>query len=243
MKTLPSLVVGLVGTFCLVAAGSSYAASPRPDLTDPTLLEALHTAAPHLRAEVLREALSAAACAARDGEAKRSDVLTVIDYSLPSTAKRLWVFDVRERRLLWEELVAHGKNTGDNYAESFSNVDGSKQSSLGLFRTGTTYYGGNGYSLRLHGLEPGVNDLALQRLIVIHGADYVSEDFIHRVGRLGRSWGCPALPRAVAKPVIDRIKGGSLVYAYFSDAPASPRFARSGACHATSGGAAAKVAK
>lgn len=177
-------------------------------------LTTLSRLAPELDRDVLALALDARAEAFRRGEAK-SRTLTVIDYSLPSTAKRLWVFDVPGKRLLFHELVAHGKNTGGNFATKFSNTDGSLQTSLGLFKTGVTYYGKNGYSLKLHGLEPGVNDLALPRTIVIHGAPYVSQDFIRQQGRLGRSWGCPALTQKAARPVIDTIKEGGLVFAYY----------------------------
>lgn len=201
----------------LLLAGVLPATASSAHVADPALYDALRGEAPRLSPDVLRRTLDAVACAQNRGLAKRDDVLTVIDYSLPSTEPRLWVFDLERDELLWKELVAHGKNTGGNVATAFSNVEGSKQSSLGLFRTGTTYYGGNGYSLRLHGLEPGINDRALERFIVMHGADYVSDDFIRRVGRLGRSWGCPALSQTVARNVIDRIKGGSLVYAYYPD--------------------------
>jgi hypothetical protein len=246
--SLARFAVVTLATLALLAGLSpapASAATPTVDLSDPGLFEALHREAPRLRPQVLRTALTAAACAARGGQARRNEVLTVIDYSLPSTQQRLWVFDLAQRRLLWEELVAHGKNTGDDVAKAFSNVNGSKQSSLGLFRTGSTYVGGNGYSLRLHGLEPGINDLALERLIVMHGADYVSEDFIRRVGRLGRSWGCPALGRDVARPVIDAIKGGSLLYAYYPDEQLTggSRYVRAEACGPASGAPAAKIAK
>jgi len=183
----------------------------------PALLAALAAEAPTLDRDVLARALDARACAVAAGEAERDEVLTVIDYSLPSTAKRLWVFDVADRELLYHELVAHGKNTGGNRATKFSNTNGSLQSSLGLFRTADTYYGQNGYSLRLHGLEPGVNHLALPRTIVIHGAWYVSDEFARQQGRIGRSWGCPAVSDEVARPLIDTIKDGSLVFAYYPD--------------------------
>ena len=123
----------------------------------------------------------------------------MIDYSLPSTQPRLWVFDVARGRLLYQELVAHGRNTGEQLAERFSNVEGSKMSSLGLFQTAETYYGSNGYSLRLRGLDAGFNDNALARAIVMHGAPYVSEAIAERLGRLGRSWGCPAVRQEVAR--------------------------------------------
>lgn len=183
---------------------------------DP-LRQSLERLAPTLDRDVLGRALAARDCALAAGEAERDEILTVIDYSLPSTAKRLWVFDVEREKLLFHELVAHGKNTGGNLAQHFSNTDGSLQSSLGLFRTADTYYGKNGYSLRLHGLEEGVNHLALPRTIVIHGAWYVSDDFAKKQGRIGRSWGCPAVPDTVARPLIDTIKDGSLVFAYYPD--------------------------
>jgi hypothetical protein len=166
---------------------------------------------------VLRLALTARDGACTRGLARRADLLTVIDYSLPSTAKRLWVFDVASGEVLFNELVAHGKNTGENYARHFSNRDGSLQTSLGLFRTAGTYVGNNGYSLTLDGLEPGFNDKAARRAVVVHGAPYVSPEFATQHGRIGRSWGCPALSQAVAAKVIDTIKGGSLVFSYYPE--------------------------
>ena len=143
--------------------------------------------------------------------------LSVIDYSRPSHERRLWVIDMRNGDVLFHEYVAHGRNTGLNEARSFSNVMGSKQSSLGLFRTAETYRGQHGYSLNLEGLERGVNDLAYDRRIVMHGAEYVGEAFVKRHGRIGRSWGCPAVDTAVNRPIIDTIKGGSAVFAYYPD--------------------------
>jgi hypothetical protein len=144
-------------------------------------------------------------------------LLTVIDYSLPSTERRLWVIDVAHKRVLFNERVAHGERSGENYAAAFSNRVGSRQSSLGLFRTDDTYDGEHGLSLRLSGLEPGINDRARDRRIVMHGADYVSDGFVATHGRLGRSWGCPALPAGVHAQVIDRIRDGSAVFAYYPD--------------------------
>lgn len=141
-------------------------------------------------------------------------LLTVIDFSLPSSEKRMYVLDLAKKKILFVSYVAHGRNSGENYATSFSNRDGSHQSSLGFYRTANTYNGGNGYSLRLDGLEKGINDKAMQRAIVIHGADYCSENVIRSTGRLGRSFGCPALPRELNKPIIDTIKEGSLLFVY-----------------------------
>ncbi len=166
---------------------------------------------------ILSLALAAADKAVAEVSVKSPKLLTVIDYSRPSTEPRLWVLDRATGKVLWHELVAHGQGTGDNYATSFSNLEGSHQSSLGLFLTENTYEGSNGYSLRLRGLEPGVNDRAEERAIVIHGAPYVSEEFVKKNGRLGRSWGCPALRPEIAHQVIDKIQGGSLVFAYYPD--------------------------
>lgn len=170
-----------------------------------------------IRRDVFEMALSAAQCALRSGDVKDLQTLTVIDYSRPSTRKRLWVFDLRERALLYEELVAHGSGSGMNMATSFSNMPETHQSSLGLFRTDDTYTGRNGYSLRLHGLDAGFNDKAFERAIVMHGAPYVSEEAIKQQGRLGRSWGCPALRAGIAREVIDTVKGSGLVFAYYPD--------------------------
>ena len=182
----------------------------------PNSFELFRAQAPELNPEVLQAALSATTCAQRQDEVKRK-VLSVIDYSLPSTQPRLWVFDLEKRELLFHELVAHGVNTGENMATRFSNIEGSRQSSLGLFLTDKTYIGRNGYSLKLHGLEEGINHRALERTIVLHGAWYVSETFRREHGRLGRSWGCPAVKKEVAKPLIDTIKDGSLLFVYYPD--------------------------
>lgn len=181
------------------------------------LASRLSAAAPAADPKVLALATRAADCARRQGLLDAFRHLAVIDYSRPSTQPRLWVFDVMRGRLLFQELVAHGRNTGTRVAERFSNVEGSKMSSLGLFRTAETYYGSNGYSLRLHGLDPGFNDNALARAIVMHGAPYVSEAIAEQIGRLGRSWGCPAVRAEVARTVIDTLKGGALLFAYYPD--------------------------
>jgi hypothetical protein len=167
--------------------------------------------------DVFQLALGAAQCAVRSGDIKNLTTLTVIDYSRPSTAQRLWVFDLRERALLYQELVAHGSGSGANMATSFSNEPETHQSSIGLFRTDETYVGRNGYSLRLHGLDTGFNDRAYERAIVMHGAPYVSPDVAKAQGRLGRSWGCPALREGIAREVIDTVKGSGLVFAYYPD--------------------------
>ena len=176
------------------------------------------TAIGGIETDVLEMALGAASCAVKSGAVEGPGTLTVIDYSKPSSERRLWVFDLKSKELLYEELVAHGQGSGANMATQFSNNDESHQTSLGLFVTRDTYVGKNGYSLRLDGLDRGVNDRARDRAIVMHGAPYVSEAFVKANGRLGRSWGCPAISAAVAKQMIDRVKGGGLVFAYYPDA-------------------------
>ncbi len=199
-------------------------AQPAPAV-EPVRL-ALERAARDLSPEALSLALDAVAAARAAGAAaSRPDLLTIIDYSLPSTAPRLWVLDLARGERLYHELVAHGRGTGDNYATRFSNTPDSRQSSLGLFLTGGTYQGGNGYSMKLFGLDPGLNDRAEERHIVMHGAWYVSADHARRQGRLGRSWGCPALSETIAPAVIDTIKGGSFLYAYHPDEPLLARAA------------------
>jgi hypothetical protein len=144
-------------------------------------------------------------------------ILTIIDYSKPSSEERFFVIDLVNRQVLFRTLVAHGKNSGEEKAVSFSNSNESLKSCLGFFLTAETYTGKNGYSLTLDGLEPGINDNARTRAIVIHGADYVSPVFISKYGRLGRSWGCPALPSEISKEIIDKISGRSCIFIYGND--------------------------
>lgn len=182
-----------------------------------TLVSTLLRQAPGLRSEVLRLALDAARNAAEHGLVPRRSLLTVIDYSLPSSQQRLFVFDLASQKLLYRELVAHGKTSGGDVANFFSNDPGSEASSLGLFVTQDTYFGHNGYSLRLRGLEEGINDMAGDRAIVMHGAYYVSREAIRVLGRLGRSWGCPAVRSEIAHDLIDTIRGGSAIFAYYPE--------------------------
>lgn len=170
-----------------------------------------------LSRSVLDLALGAVTCAVHSGDIALPPTLTVIDYSRPSTEQRLWVLDLRTGEVRFHELVAHGKGTGENLAEHFSDDVNSHESSLGLFVTGDTYMGNNGYSLRLDGLEPGFNSRARERAIVMHGASYVDSDFVAKQGRLGRSWGCPALRQAVAHDVIDFVRGGGVIFSYYPD--------------------------
>jgi len=150
-------------------------------------------------------------------DAPNKKLLSIIDYSKPSTEKRLFIIDVENRKLLYNTLVAHGKKSGYVNATKFSNKYGSHKSCLGFFRTGNSYYGKRGYSLQLEGLEKGINDNARQRGIVIHGANYVSERIANGNGVIGRSWGCPAVSKKLSKEIINLLKGGSLLYIYGDD--------------------------
>ena len=211
LLALPALPgIATAGTPPPASAVRSTTATTPPRIT---LEAALAAAAPTLRPEALHAALEAWT-SLRSRGAIPGDSLSVIDYGLPSTALRLWVFDVEKASLLYLERVAHGRNTGEDLATTFSNEDGSLMTSLGPFLTGEAYVGKNGYSLRLRGLEQGLNDRAEARAIVLHGAPYVSDDFIRLAGRLGRSHGCPAVRLEIARELIDRVKGGSLLYAW-----------------------------
>ncbi len=145
----------------------------------------------------------------------QNTLLTIIDFSKPSTEKRLFVLDMTDGKVLFNSLVAHGRNSGLQFAKMFSNRAKSFQSSLGFYVTLDPYTGSNGYSLKLKGCEAGINDKAYNRAIVMHGADYVSETFIRRNGYLGRSEGCPAIPKELNREIINTIKGGSCMFIYY----------------------------
>lgn len=147
-------------------------------------------------------------------KAFKPGIISIIDYSKPSTEKRFYIIDLDNDTILFNTLIAHGKNSGNNFARKFSNTPQSLQSSLGFFKTGETYMGKHGYSLQLIGLEKGINNNAKMRSIVIHGANYVNADFIKKHGRLGRSWGCPALPISKTNSIIDNIQNGTCLFIY-----------------------------
>lgn len=210
----------------LCALDAHAACGPAPS---QSLVSSLLRQAPGLHADALKLAMDSTSCAAQQGLVKRRNLLTVIDYSIRSSEPRLFVFDLAAGKLLFRELCAHGKSSGGDITDYFSNEPGSEASSLGLFVTGDTYFGHNGYSLRLRGLEEGVNDMASERAIVMHGAYYVSREAIRVLGRLGRSWGCPAVRSEVAEKLIDTIRGGSAIFAYF---PQKTWLARSVFLHA-----------
>ena len=218
-----AMLVSLPGTPIVANTSPAPATRARTEIASPAAIPSIQPVdrsaalSSGLNRDVLDLALKAVACGVASGDLPTPPTLTVIDYSLPSTTPRLWVFDMHTGKMLFHELVAHGRNTGDNIAVRFSDAMDSRESSLGLFRTADTYVGHNGYSLRLDGLEPGFNGNARDRAIVMHGAAYVNPDVAKSNGRLGRSWGCPALSEAVARRVIDTVRGGGVIFSYYPD--------------------------
>lgn len=172
--------------------------------------------APTLNKKVLSLALTAYTNAKQAGYSK-SNYLTIIDYSMPSTAPRLWVVDLQSQTVIYHTHVAHGIGSGENYAHKFSNQPGSGMSSLGLYLTGEMYQGYYGRSLKLHGLDGKFNSNALARKIVMHKAHYVDQSIINKIGRLGRSLGCLALNTKIADNIMRTIKDGSLIFCYYPD--------------------------
>lgn len=210
------LCLGFTAAPAANAATTAFRAIP-VSVTVGAPASTLAQLAPDADPRVLQLALEARECAAAASGQPAAPRLAVIDYSLPSTQKRLWVFDLAANKVLFHEVVAHGQGTGENMARAFSNRQDSHQTSLGLFRTGETYQGSNGYSMRMVGLEPGTNDAAMARAIVMHGAPYVNPAMAQKTGRLGRSWGCPAVRPEVARQVIDSLKNGQMIFSYYPD--------------------------
>lgn len=182
----------------------------------PTAHE-LARVAPGVNPNVIELALAAMRCAQAHGEGPNATRLAVIDYSRSSRTPRLWIFDLPHRKLLYHELVAHGSGSGGDIPTRFSNVENSRASSVGLYVTRAPYHGHNGLSLRMDGLDPGFNDAAMDRAVVLHGANYVNPKIGHSLGRLGRSWGCPAVPKSLAGPIIDVMKDGQFLFSYYPD--------------------------
>ena len=170
-----------------------------------------------LKADVLFLAMKGLRTLVMQNQVKKDSLLSIIDYSLPSSSERFFVINLARKCLVYKTLVAHGRNSGELYAMRFSNKIRSHQSALGFYITGNPYMGGQGYSMILNGIDTGYNDQARMRSIVIHGADYATENYVKHYGRLGRSFGCPALPPDVNKEIIDLIKEGSVVFGFYPD--------------------------
>ncbi|MFN4975188.1 MAG: murein L,D-transpeptidase catalytic domain family protein [Bacteroidota bacterium] len=215
-----SLTIAIVLLPPAIPTRGSNLASIRPD--DPSgklaLYEELGLGALGLSKKAFQYALRGWNALIKEGKIKKDNILSILDFSLPSGQKRMFVIDLELGRLLFNTYVSHGKNSGTELPTRFSNRINSNQSSLGFFITGDTYNGKHGTSLRLQGEESGINDNALNRGIVVHGANYVSEGIAERQGFVGRSQGCPAIPSQLTRPIIDHIKEGSCLFIYSPDA-------------------------
>ncbi len=219
MKLITFLGLTLIGLFFIVPnfkkeihpKNSAMISSSKRVVSAYNNLNANHFQIPNL--ESFSEALKGFYSFKEKGFFKK-DFLTIIDFSLSSRVKRLWIIDMVQNKIVLNTLVAHGKNSGEDYANQFSNTNESNKSSLGFYATGEVYQGKHGTSLKLDGLEKGINDNARQRAIVIHGADYVSDNFLKNHSRLGKSHGCPAVPVELSKKIIETIKNKSCLFIY-----------------------------
>ena len=170
-----------------------------------------------LAKQVFEYAIRGFNCMKEMGNIENENIISIIDFSKPSSQKRLFVIDLKNCKLLFNTYVAHGAKSGTAIANQFSNIPESNKSSLGFYETSGTYMGKNGYSLYLQGMEKGINDNAYKRDIVMHGAEYVSENLIRLKGYIGRSWGCPAVPQQLHRPIIDKIKNGTCLFIFSPD--------------------------
>lgn len=197
-------------------AGNEEADGKMQFVSDP--YTAMNLAESGLNREVFDIAIKGLRKLHTHGQLQTPDLVTIADFSQSSKKKRLYVIDLKHRKLLFNTYVAHGRNTGEEYARLFSNEEGSLKTSLGFYVTNQPMIGATtGFALKLQGVEKGVNDNAEKRAIIMHGGDYVSESYIRKHGRLGRSLGCPALPPDLTKPIIETIKGGSCLFIYNPD--------------------------
>lgn len=182
------------------------------------LYSILHLQEKGLSDEVFELALKGYSRLEAESKLKNTGIITIVDFSQSSKNKRLYVIDLKNRLLLFNTLVAHGRNTGGEYATHFSNAYGSYESSLGFYVTKQEIWGSKvGLSMVLDGMEEGFNDNAIKREIIMHGAEYATDDFIRKTGRLGRSYGCPSLPPELIKPVVETIKEGTCLFIYYPD--------------------------
>lgn len=185
--------------------------------TSETLYHSLELAGHEMDFFVFDQAYHGYTLLKEKGKLTNTGLITIVDFSKASSQKRLWVIDLEKQKLIYHTLVAHGKNSGENFATQFSNTIDSYQSSLGFYVTGKPYIGKHGLSLVLEGVEHGFNDNARDRAIVMHGANYVNERFVRTYGRLGRSHGCPAIPQELAEPIIKTVAEGSCLFIFYAD--------------------------
>ncbi len=215
MKTLNLLLIFSALFLPTFASASIFTKFTKTDSIHVTSsqIKAIEAQAPDLNPTALQAAIKPYEKARAQGMDPQQ-ILTVVDFSKPSTQQRFYVIDFKNNKVLFNTWVAHGKNSGANYATKFSNASGSNESSLGLYQTAQPYHGNDGYDLTLKGLTPGYNTNAESRAVIVHGAAYVSPQIAKSHDRIGRSWGCFALDKNVVKPVINTIKNGSLIFAY-----------------------------
>lgn len=207
------------GKFSNIAgAHTDTVASSDFDILIQNLYQSVDAKAYDLSYEAFHYAMLGYASMNQQNKLKNPDILSIIDFTKNSCEKRFYTINLAKRQMVFNTFVSHGQKSGGNVCTMFSDRLESHQSSIGFYTTGTTYIGKHGKSLRLHGNEEGYNANAYKRAVVIHGADYVSERFIKANGRLGRSYGCPALPIGVHKEIINTIKDGSLLFVYYNDA-------------------------
>jgi hypothetical protein len=218
-KNLILLIASLFPCFTTFADPGHTRSTTRKGVTykSQVLYEQLSLASVGLKQEVFEKAMKGWSNLSAQHKLGKSRLLTIVDLSQSSNSRRLYIIDVEKGQLVFNTYVAHGRNSGEEYARYFSNVPNSYQSSLGFYLTGGTYHGKHGLSLKLKGIEQGINHTAEARAIVLHGAEYVSEAFIKKYGRLGRSQGCPAVSQELSKPIIEKIKEGSCLFIYSPD--------------------------
>ena len=207
---------------CIVSVNIGFAPLRKIKKTEPEkpagcVYDQLHLGELGLKEEIFDKALAGLTKAAQKNLLDKTTILSIADMSQSSNCKRLYIIDLEKMEVLFNTYVSHGMRSGEEFASKFGNKPESHRSSLGFFSTGECYKGAHGLSLRLRGLEKGINHNAEQRGIVIHGADYVSESFIRQNGRLGRSQGCPAVPANECEPIVNLIQQGSCFFIFYPD--------------------------
>lgn len=217
LNNLPSLASDGSGNIIANVSSSLFDISSNADEKDNSVILEYLDCFSMISEDAMKQALSGYAELNNMGKILKKDIITVIDFSKPSTAERLFVINLKTKKIIEKSLCAHGKNSGENFASKFSNTAESNESSLGFYIASETYNGKHGYSLKLDGQEAGFNDKARERGVVMHAADYVSKAFIQATGRLGRSQGCPAVPTDQYEKIISLIKGGSCLFIYHPD--------------------------
>jgi len=219
-KTKPKMekMPGTAGTRSEFVSGTLTSGQPfLQNNVEVSMYDSLRLASLGLARQAFDYAMQGFNYMKQTGRIANENIISIVDFSKPSSKKRLFIIDLKNCKILFNTYVAHGVNSGKEFARQFSNIPESNQSSLGFYKTADTYIGKHGYSLHLFGVEKGINDNVYKRDIVIHGADYVDENMISRQGYIGRSWGCPAVPEHLSKSIIDKIKNGTCLFIFGED--------------------------